>query len=360
MRANKLRGILDAGRPAIGGWCTIPSSVSAEIVASLGFEYICVDMQHGLMDFGGAVAMLQAISGYETTPIVRVPVGNYGVAQRVLDAGAEGVIFPMTNTAAETREAVAACRYAPAGKRSMGPVRSYLHLGEDTHNADAQVMCMVMIETVEALANLDEILSVPGLNGLDHHHAHDLGVGVVRVLSEVQVGTNRPHAAFAGRRIVTGRHRFARLGGRIGHREDHAFRACIQDPLGDAVIPDRDPYDRRGFVPGYGLEHRDRAAEVHEPVLHVDADVLEPKAGHYLGRHRAGDCAPTPDGRSPRVEDPPKLVCPHRCLACSVRRSRCSRSVGRRAASGDQRFGTIPSVFDRVNRRTSGPDRPDR
>jgi len=166
MRANKLRGILDAGRPAIGGWCTIPSSVSAEIVASLGFEYICVDMQHGLMDFGGAVAMLQAISGYETTPIVRVPVGNHGVAQRVLDAGAEGVIFPMTNTAAETREAVAACRYAPAGKRSMGPVRSYLHLGEDTHNADAQVMCMVMIETVEALANLDEILSVPGLDGV--------------------------------------------------------------------------------------------------------------------------------------------------------------------------------------------------
>jgi 4-hydroxy-2-oxoheptanedioate aldolase len=166
MRANRLRASLKSGQPAVGGWCVIPNSLSAEIVASLGFPYVCIDMQHGLMDFGTTVSMLQAMAAHGPTPIVRVPIGDYALAQRLLDAGAEGVIFPMINTAAEARDAVATCRYGPAGRRSIGPTRSQMHLGGDTHNADAEVLCLVMIETVEAVENIDEILAVPGLDGV--------------------------------------------------------------------------------------------------------------------------------------------------------------------------------------------------
>jgi 4-hydroxy-2-oxoheptanedioate aldolase len=229
MRANRLRGILQEGRPAIGGWCAIPSSVSAEVVASLGFEYVCVDMQHGLMDFGGAVAMLQATSAYPTTPIVRVPVGDYGSAQRLLDAGAEGVIFPMINTAAETREAVAACRYMPSGKRSYGPIRSYLHLGADTHNADAQVMCMVMIETVEALANLDEILSVPGLDGL-YVGPSDLGLSL-----GLEVGQDHPRREQAIDQVLDACRRH-RIPAAIHTPSGHAARAAVERGFAMASI----------------------------------------------------------------------------------------------------------------------------
>ena len=123
METNQLRARWRDGQPSFGGWCSIPSSFSAEVVASLPFDFVCVDMQHGLADFGQLLPMLQAISVHRRTPVVRLPVGEMSTAQRALDAGAQALIFPMISSAADAAAAAAACRYAPTGTRSYGPIR---------------------------------------------------------------------------------------------------------------------------------------------------------------------------------------------------------------------------------------------
>jgi 4-hydroxy-2-oxoheptanedioate aldolase len=126
---------------------------------------VCIDTQHGLIDYQTSVEMLRAISTTAAVPIVRVPWNEPGIVMKSLDAGAYGVIIPMVNTRAEAEAAVSYCRYAPAGVRSYGPVRANLYAGRDYfQNANETVLCIVMIETAQALENLDEILSVPGVD----------------------------------------------------------------------------------------------------------------------------------------------------------------------------------------------------
>jgi 4-hydroxy-2-oxoheptanedioate aldolase len=165
MRANRLKELWSRGRPALGGWLTIPSSFSAEAFAHAGFDWLCVDMQHGLIDYQVSVSMLQAISTTETVPIVRVPWNEPGIIMKALDAGAYGVIIPMVNSRAEAEAAAGACRYAPRGYRSYGPSRAAYYAGRDYFShADETVLCIAMIETREGLENLDGILSTPGVD----------------------------------------------------------------------------------------------------------------------------------------------------------------------------------------------------
>ncbi len=166
MPDNRLRTTLTSGAGALGGWCAIPDSFATEIVAAAGFDYVAVDMQHGLATFSDLVPMLQAIAVHGPTPLVRIPVGDLAMAQRALDAGAEGIIVPYVGTSAEARAAVMACRYPPIGNRSFGPVRSRLHLGADTEEANAQVLCVVMIETREGVDNLADILAMTGVDAV--------------------------------------------------------------------------------------------------------------------------------------------------------------------------------------------------
>ena len=167
MRANKLKELWSQDKSALGGWLGIPSSSSAELMAHAGFDWLCIDMQHGSIDYQVALTMLQAISTTDTVPIVRVPWNEPGIIMKSLDAGAYGVIIPMVNTRAEAEAAVAACRYAPAGVRSYGPARAVLYAGLDYFpNANAAVLCIPMIETKEALANLDDIVGTPGVDAV--------------------------------------------------------------------------------------------------------------------------------------------------------------------------------------------------
>lgn len=167
MRENRLKAIWQRGEAALGGWLVLPSSVSAEFMAHSGLDWACVDMQHGSIDYSDALVMLQAISTTDTVPIVRVPWNEPGIIMKTLDAGAYGVIVPMVNSRAEAEAAVAACRYAPAGSRSYGPGRVILYAGRDYFpNANENVLCICMIETREALANLDDIVSTPGLDAV--------------------------------------------------------------------------------------------------------------------------------------------------------------------------------------------------
>ena len=167
MRSNPMRARWAAGETALGGWLGIPSAFSAEIVARCDLDYVCVDTQHGLVDYSDSWQMLQAINLGSATPIVRVPWNEPGVIGKSLDAGARGIIVPMVNTRSQAKDAVRACRYAPDGGRSYGPARVVRQEGPDYYpNANSDVAVIPMIETVEAISNLDDILSVPGVDAI--------------------------------------------------------------------------------------------------------------------------------------------------------------------------------------------------
>lgn len=150
----------------IGVWCSIASSFTAEAAGSVGFDYACVDLQHGAIDYSDMVPMLQAIGTHPTVPIVRVSWPEPWLIMQALDAGAYGVVVPMIETAEQAARVVAACRYPPTGARSFGPTRA--SLAHSTADPDdlVKVACIVMIETRQAMANLDQIAATPGLDAV--------------------------------------------------------------------------------------------------------------------------------------------------------------------------------------------------
>jgi 4-hydroxy-2-oxoheptanedioate aldolase len=167
MRPNKLREIWKRGDAVINGWLSIPSSFSAEVMAHQGFDSLVVDMQHGVVDYQVAVTMLQAITTKDVVPMARVPWNDPAWIMKILDAGAYGVICPMINTPRDAEALVGACKYAPRGFRSFGPVRASLYAGADyAQHANDTVVVMPMIETAEAVKNIDAILSVPGVDAV--------------------------------------------------------------------------------------------------------------------------------------------------------------------------------------------------
>lgn len=167
MRTNTVKEKWSRGEVTLGAWLSIPSSFSAEVMAHQGFDWVCIDMQHGVIDYQVALTMLQAIGTTATIPIVRVPWNEPGIIGKVLDAGALGVIVPMVNSVEEARQAVAACRYFPKGARSFGPTRASYYAGTDYFaGANDQVACIPMIETKQAVDRLDDILAVPGIDAV--------------------------------------------------------------------------------------------------------------------------------------------------------------------------------------------------
>lgn len=164
--ATTLREHWAAGTTTIGSWLTMPSTVSAEVAASTGFHYTCIDLQHGAIDYTAAVTMTQAIVLGGGHPIARVPWNEPGIIGKVLDAGIEGVIVPMVNSAAEAELVVRSARYLPLGSRSYGPVMAGLRRPNYFEWAPTGIVVIPMIETVEALSNLEGILRVPGIDAI--------------------------------------------------------------------------------------------------------------------------------------------------------------------------------------------------
>jgi 4-hydroxy-2-oxoheptanedioate aldolase len=243
--ANALKSLWRQGGTAHGAWLSIPSSVSAEVVARAGFDYVCVDMQHGLVDYSDAVALLQAINLGASSPVVRVPWNEPGIIGKVLDAGAMSVIVPMVNSPAEARAAVAACRYAPQGARSFGPLRAFMQEGGSYYaSANAEVACIPMIETKQAVENIDAILDVPGIDAVyvgpaDLSITLGLPPGNNDDRPEFSAALTRIVAACTSRGIVPGIHASAALAAR---RREMGFRmvtvSADQQALGDGVRAD--------------------------------------------------------------------------------------------------------------------------
>lgn len=161
-----LRQNWDNGDNTLGLWLSNPSSVTAEAAARAGFDYVCIDTQHGAIDYSSTVSMVQAIELGGGVPIARVPWNEPGIIGKSLDAGCHGVVVPMVNTREQAAAVVRSCRYAPAGSRSWGPVMPNMRHADNRAWADANVACIPMIETVEAISNLDDILSVPGIDAI--------------------------------------------------------------------------------------------------------------------------------------------------------------------------------------------------
>lgn len=161
-----LREMWARGDATFGGWLTIPSSVSAEAASRAGFDFVCVDNQHGVNDYQVTVSMLQAVVLGGSNPIVRVPWNEPGIIGKMLDAGSMGVIVPMVNSAAEAEAVVRYASYPPIGARSFGPVIASMRIGRYAAEANDRVAIIPMVETAEALANVDEIVAVPGVHAV--------------------------------------------------------------------------------------------------------------------------------------------------------------------------------------------------
>lgn len=162
---------LRAGETIYSGWCGIASPVVAETVARGGFSTVTLDGQHGLWDTAASFTGIAAIRQAGSAPVVRVPLGGFGVASRMLDVGAEGIIAPMINTVEDAKAFVAATKFPPLGERSWGPHRATTLAGI----ADQKVylresndltVTFAMIETRVAVNNLDAIAATPGIDVL--------------------------------------------------------------------------------------------------------------------------------------------------------------------------------------------------
>jgi len=160
---NRIRQALAEQRPSFGAWCCLPGPLPAEFLGGAGFDWVIVDAQHGGVVIGDVVPTVQALQLGGTPAVVRVPWTDPPTIMRVLDFGAAGVLVPMVNTTQDAAAAAAAMRYPPDGIRSYGQTRPRY---ASTAEANADVVLLVMIETVEALDNVDDIAAVTGVDAL--------------------------------------------------------------------------------------------------------------------------------------------------------------------------------------------------
>tara|TARA_B100000959_G_C14832083_1_gene562334 strand:+ start:30 stop:806 length:777 start_codon:yes stop_codon:yes gene_type:complete len=151
----------------LNGWLSIPNSFTAEAMSKMGWDSLTIDLQHGQNDYSTSISMLQAMSNSNIVPFARVPWNDPGIIMKMLDLGVLGIIAPMINNKKECENFVSYCNYPPIGQRSFGPMRAQLHFGSEYFkNANNNIITLAMIETAEAVENLDEILSVENLTGV--------------------------------------------------------------------------------------------------------------------------------------------------------------------------------------------------
>jgi 4-hydroxy-2-oxoheptanedioate aldolase len=164
---NKLKQIWAQGRPTINGWLSIGNPFTAEIMAAQGYDSVTVDVQHGALDYSMLLPMLQTMRASGVVPMARVPWLEPGIIMKALDAGAYGIICPMVNTPGQAAEFVSYVRYPPLGQRSFGPTRANFSAGANyAAEANDEILGFAMVETAEAMANLDAIAATPGLDGI--------------------------------------------------------------------------------------------------------------------------------------------------------------------------------------------------
>lgn len=187
---DKLRG----GKPTVGSWLSLCSPVAAEAMANLGWDWLCVDVEHSPVGFETMVNCFRAAQLGGAAPLARVPWNDTVWIQRTLDAGAMGLVVPMVNTVDDARQAVANMKYATRGQRSFGGSRLTPYIGGVYRTwADEQLAVIVMIETIQAVENAEAILSVDGVVGC-FIGPNDLSLSMGRDPQDVGPGTAHEEA----------------------------------------------------------------------------------------------------------------------------------------------------------------------
>jgi 4-hydroxy-2-oxoheptanedioate aldolase len=176
---NTFKQAMQAGRPQIGLWVGLADSYVTELLAGTGYDWLLIDGEHAPNDVRSVLPQLQAVASAASAlpdgaarphPIARVPVGETALIKQYLDIGAQTILVPMVDTAAQAAQLVQAMRYPPEGIRGMGSALArasrWQAYPDYIHEANAQVCLLVQAETVEAMQNLDAIAATPGVDGV--------------------------------------------------------------------------------------------------------------------------------------------------------------------------------------------------
>lgn len=168
MRTNSVKAALNAGRPQLGTWLSLGSPLAARYMARTGFDWLTLDVEHSPVDWEAAALIFGAIADAGGVPLARVPFTSLENVKRCLDAGAYGIVFPMVNSVEEAELAVAACKYPPAGRRSVGGGLHALNFAttpaEYYKRANDEILVIVQAEHVHAVERAEHILAVPGVD----------------------------------------------------------------------------------------------------------------------------------------------------------------------------------------------------
>jgi len=169
MMINRLKEKLKQGESVFGSWIETTSIDNAEILANVGADFIMIDGEHGAMNFETAGKMISQIKYTTTTPLLRVPGNDMFIIKQYLDTGAAGIMIPMVNSKAEAEKAVSYCNYPPKGVRGIGAGRNCLFVNQLneylTYAIEGEgILVILQIEHIDAVNNIDEILSVPGID----------------------------------------------------------------------------------------------------------------------------------------------------------------------------------------------------
>lgn len=166
---NHFKRALAAGQRQIGLWCALSSAYAAEAVAACGFDWLMFDTEHSPSDVEGVLAMLQAVSAYDVSPLVRPASNDAVLIKRFLDIGAQTLLIPFVQNAAEAQEAVAATRYPPAGVRGVSALTRATRFGRVENyaqRAQEEICLLVQVETAEALTQIEAIAAIDGVDGI--------------------------------------------------------------------------------------------------------------------------------------------------------------------------------------------------
>ncbi|WP_413378141.1 HpcH/HpaI aldolase family protein [Alkalihalobacillus sp. 1P02AB] len=168
MKENIVRKRLSQGMPSIGTWLSIPSPFSSEVMAQIGLDWLVIDMEHNPMSIETAALMTSSMFHSNTVPLVRIPWNSGENIKRVLDMGAWGIVVPMVKNRQEAEQIVQEARYYPKGGRSIGGRRHAMGFQTSESNyfstANDEILLVVQIEHIESVNNIDDILSVPGID----------------------------------------------------------------------------------------------------------------------------------------------------------------------------------------------------
>lgn len=166
---NAFKRALAQGRQQIGLWCTLPDAYAAEALAGSGFDWLLLDTEHSPGDVRTVLSQLQALAAYEVAAVARPASNDTVLIKRLLDVGVQSLLIPYVQSAEEARRAVAAMHYPPQGVRGVSSLTRATRFGrvrEYATEADRELCLLVQVETAEALAELEPIASVPGVDGV--------------------------------------------------------------------------------------------------------------------------------------------------------------------------------------------------